>query len=652
MAIFDKKTKSSMINYINSRLLTCQHLLCALLATSIFALRWANCLPFSGYMPTLENSDWLSFAGTYLIYAKESFGFPIGLVGGLSFPFEAANISRGSIPLFAILFKGLAQFYPPFSEFYYFIFVEMLSVFLVAYVTCLLLNILNVNSFWLKLLGTVLVALSFPLLFRSSNYYGITFIVASFPMYLLGAYFYIRIYKKPDLKSLFLFSLVFPLAALIDYYLLFGLFFLVFLCLCFNGFEMLFNHNQFNRRRVFFVASSVFLGLLISSQILLFLGNQKNLAEPPDRSSIFNGRYLSSWGYGGGSGGGFHVADVLGLIVPPNDNKKEIPPYLTLGPTTYLTKLGWPITTNDLQGGQYEGFVFLGTIPISILLFLIITKVVTLLYKFKEYFAQLRMRWIAKLFMYDEIFSLPVIVGLSTFLLYIYSLGYIIHVGGVRFNNFITPSLALAFLWPKLIFARSLGRLAIPFMLFIVIGMIVCLNKYLHRNKCCSDKLKKRLYIAVIISLTLAHIYEIRGYLKPPQAVVYGNDITNVFNRSDHLAIKELMQSRKAIILVPALRDNIGWTKIGYALAFYSNIPISGATVEFGELQEQLDQYRRDISDVLSGGIKEIIDRYGNVAIAAPPLIAKSIAAASRVPITMYKLENPEVVILIPDIKS
>lgn len=601
-------------------------------------------------MPVLDNSDILSFTGTYLIYARESFSFPIGLVKGLSFPFEAANISRGSIPLFAILFKGLAKLYPPFSGYYYFIIVELLSVFLVAYFTCLLLSSFKITSFWLKLLGTVLVALSFPLLFRSSGYYGVTFIVASFPVYIACAYFYTRIYRNANFKSLLLFACIFPVAALIDYYLLFGLLFLTSFCLCLNCIETMLNNNRLNRNRVWFIMLAFLLGVILSSQMLFILGNQSNLEAPADSSDLIIGRYSEGWGYGGGGGGGFHVADVLDLVVPPKDSDGKVPIYRRCGPTAYLTKLGWPLTTNDLQDGQYEGFAYLGTVTIGILFFMIMIKIISLMRNIKKTFVRFRLKLMTKFFMHDKVFSLPIIIGLSTFLLYVFSWGYIVHVGGLRFNNIITPSLALAILWPKFVFARSLGRLAIPFMLFVVIATIVYLNKYLRRNMCFSDKRKKILCIAAIIFLIMVHLHEIQGYLRPPE-VTYGNDIVNVFGRADRIAIKELLQNKKAIMLVPALRDNKEWTKIGYALAFYSNIPISGATVGFGELSEQMKQYDMDISFILSGRINEIIDRYGNVAIAAPPSIADSILRNSNVHVKLYKLQSTKVSILIPDIK-
>ena len=107
-----------IINYIRSKSSTCQALLCAFLVTSIFSLRYINCLPFSGYMPIIPDHEILGYYGRYLIYARESFSFPIGLIKNLCFPFHAANMARGPIPLFAILFKLLSKIHAPFSEFH------------------------------------------------------------------------------------------------------------------------------------------------------------------------------------------------------------------------------------------------------------------------------------------------------------------------------------------------------------------------------------------------------------------------------------------------------------------------------------------------------------------------------------------------------
>ena len=80
-------------------------------------------------MPSSTNFELLGFYGRYLIYAQEPIAFPLGIIKGLSFPFnDVANIMRGPIPLFAIPIKVLSKICPPLGEFYYFVLAELLSL--------------------------------------------------------------------------------------------------------------------------------------------------------------------------------------------------------------------------------------------------------------------------------------------------------------------------------------------------------------------------------------------------------------------------------------------------------------------------------------------------------------------------------------------
>ena len=598
-------------------------------------------------MPILTNTDSLGFWGRYLIYAQEPFGFPIGLIRNLSFPFQTANITRGSMPLFGLLFKLLSKLYPPFAEFYYFPLVEIISVFLAGYFTCRLLENFKVKSFWLKLLGSTLVALSFPLLFRSSSYFEATIHVLFFPLYLAFIHFYIQLHKYLKWQSFFSIIIVLLIAALTGYYITLGIAFMFCVFLSFNFFALILKNNKINRNRLVYALFAFILGICLSFLAFFVFGNQENIELSPDASPLI-GRYNKQWGYGGGFGGGFHVADVLTYFIPPKDS--QIPnQWNKCGPTTYLTKLGYPISMNDLQDGQYEGFAYLGTTTIGILIFLIITNLLSLFNNFKLYFIKLKLKLSSKFFTFNPHFSLALVIGTASFMLYILSWGYIIHFAGVRFNNIPTPSLIIAVLWPKFMFVRSLGRLAIPFMLFITIGMIVYLNKYLHLYIYKAGFRKKALVASIIILLIIIHISEVRRYLKPPQ-VVYGNEIANVFGEKDKRLISQLLNDKKALMIVPQLQGKLNWGKISYALAFHAKIPISGATIGSpGERAVHLKQYSLDIEDIVAGNIKEIVARYGKVAIAAPSEIAEKILINSNLPLENYKLNDQDVVILILD---
>ena len=640
--------KNTIMLYIRSKSSIFQNLLCAFFATSIFSKRWINCLPFSGYMPVANNTDQLDVWARYLIWAREPFSFPIGVINGMSFPFRDASITRGPIPLFAILFKGLSKIYTPFSEFYYFVLIELLFVFLVAYFTCLLLESFKITSFWLKLLGAVLVSLSFPFLYRSSNYYGITYLMANFPLYLALAYFYIQIYKHPGLKSLVLLAGFLPIFAFFDYYNLFAAFFLFAVSLCLGLFNYVLNQSKLNRDRIISSASAFILGGILAFTVTFVLGGEGDLTVPPGTSPL-TARYGEGWGYGGGFGGGFHVADVLTVVIPPEDNE-SLPPWKGIGPSSYLTKMGFPITTGNLQDGQYEGFAYLGTTTIGILFVLLVIKLLSLVKRHRIYFMKLRLTLTSKIFLVNDLFPLPLIIGISAFMLYILSWGYIIHIGGIRFNNVPTPSLIMAILYPKFMFARSLGRLAIPFMLYITIGTIVYLGRYLGRYMYQASKYRKVLLGSIMIFLVIAHIYEISGYLEPSE-VTYGNEIANVFSKEEGVLVKQLLQGKRALMIAPDIRsgEDPNWLKISYSLAFYSNIPISGIYSGIGIPSEHRKQTDLDIHSILAGNIKEIVDRYGDVAIAVPSDIAKEILSKADISLKYYKLRSQDVTILTLD---
>jgi len=599
-------------------------------------------------MPVLNGGDNLEIWSRYLFYAREPFGFPIGLIKGLGFPFYTVSISRGPIELFAILFKSLSKIYAPFSEFYYPVLFELVCVFLVAYFVCLILEFFRVKSFWIKLLGTLLISLSFPLLFRSSSFYGLSYQIAYFPIYTAFFYFLIRLYSYPNRRSFFLLLVFFLILSFFNDYGLFGTYFIFFIFLILIFFRFILNRSKADHDRLFFAVPVFILGVIIVVLVSFMLGNQENITVSPE-ASLINARYETGWGYGGGYGGGFHVADVLSVVIPPKD-KEGIPLNRVCGPTSYLARIGFPITTNDLQDGQYEGFTYLGTVTIFILLFLIVSKVLFFIRNHRAWFLKLRLEIIYKLFMVNEIFSLPVIIGISVTILYIFSWGYIIHIGGIRLNNIATPSLIMAAIWPKLILVRSLGRLAIPFMLYITTVTIVWLNRYLYPYSHNKVIYKRISFVLVIIFLMIAHTAEVWGYLKPLQ-VTYGNGIADVISKEDQILIKRLLKDKRALMVVPALRDNFKWGKICYSLAFYANIPLSSAIIETGLSPKYKKQYDADVKQILEGNIRDVIYRYGDVAIAVSSDIANEILAKSDIPLQSHKLRDQDVSILILDMQ-
>jgi len=597
-------------------------------------------------MPIARDYDNLGYYGRYLIYAQEPFTFPLGVIKNLSFPFQAANTARGSMPIFAIFFKLLSKVYPAFEQVYYFVLAEMIAVFLTVLFTCMLLKHFGVRNFWAKLLASVLVALSFPVFFRSMGGYGHSFHVWYFPLYLAFAYTYLRLQTNPSFKTLLLPGLVITVAALTGYYAVMGICIIFSCCLLLNFADFLLNKTTVARKKILFTLCAFVIAIILLNLSMFVIGNQSNIKVSKGDSPL-KGRFSKSWGYGGGYGGGFHVADVLIPFIPPEDSD-EIPPYKKCGPNAYLTRLGFPITTADLQDGQAcVAFAYIGSIPMAIFAFLIITKMLSLAANRRQSLMKLRLKVASKLLSGDCLFSPHVILAISVFALYIISWGYIIHIAGIRFDHIVTPSLIIALLWPKFMFVRAVGRLAIPMMLLIEVGIVIWLIKFLQTRLRGTNK-SKVTFAIIMTALAAAHICEIRGYLKTRE-VTEGNEIANVFHHDDIHLIQKSTEKTNAIMVVPKFRTSHQWTKTCYSLAFYSRIPVSGATIGSpGERADHLARYKEDINLILDGDIKQIIDRYGRVAIASPQEYARKILTKTNVSLSSVTLQSQDVVILTP----
>lgn len=620
-------------------------ILAALLATAIFSTRWLNCLPFSGYSPALDNVDTLGFIGRYLIFAQEPFQFPFGSIHGLSFPFESAHISRGAIPLFALAFKAAGRIYSPFLEFNYLVFAELLAVFVTALFTCRFLELLRVRAFSALLLGACFVALSPALLFRSSSYYGETFVVLNFPLLLMTAYLFVRLFVCPETwKYRLAFGSVFPIMALVDLYLLFAAVVLVGVGVFAVSAFSLSDSGCTLRRQIRVMFASLVTGCALSLAILWLLGNQSNFEVPP-RTAVFLDRESTGWGYGGGFGGGFHVADVFSVIAA---NPTVIPEAHAHPPRSIVDRLDIPFLNARLQSGQYEGFAFIGSIPVLLLL-LGACGWVWQAGKNFEAAGSTRSALTEKLRIWlrePEHLALAAI-ALGCFSLYVFSWGYIVHVFGHRLNGILTPSTILAFIYPKFMYARSLGRMAIAFSMLISVAALLLFFRFAAASWL-AGSVRSRVLPVVSVALIAAHIVDVADYLKQPQHVVPGNEIAHTFSDEDVLTLKNVASSKAAVMLVPELLHSISWNRIGFSIAYHTRIPISGATLGFGERRSEIAQYAEDIRSIMGGNIGIVVSRYGPVVLAAPQSYASDIIARSDVTLEKIELKSQDVVLLVP----
>ena len=278
---------------------------------------------------------------------------------------------------------------------------------------------------------------------KSSLYFGMTFLVMGSPLYLGCAYFYVRLYKYGELKAGLLLACVLVCASLTDYYVLSGMALGLVFCLTVHLFEMLLRSNKrgYIFRRTLPVIIAFMIGISASLVIQGSLGNSRNL-DKVNIDRILDLRYgnvtsrLTS--YGGGFGGGFHVADVLSIMIPPRDNE-NLPSNYRLGPTALLARLGFPITTADLQDGQYEGFAYVGTIPLGMWAAAIVVSAVALLRKRRMLLTRLWLPITAQLHSTRDNDLLIRALVISCVAMYAVSWGYIIHIGGHRLYAILTP---------------------------------------------------------------------------------------------------------------------------------------------------------------------------------------------------------------------
>lgn len=600
-------------------------------------------------MPKLPDFELVGYYGRYLIYAQEPLSFPLGSIKGLSFPFDAANIMRGCIPVVAIPLKFLSKIFPPLGQFYYFVLVDLLCVFFSALFAWSLVREFNVKSFWTKLLAASLSGLSVILMHKCSHYYDVSYLMMHPPFYLSCVYFYVRLFKHREWKSGLLLSGTFICAALTDYYIFLGLTMGLTICVATNVVEILLRREK--RKLIFVkttpVIAAVLVGVVLGVLINGAIGYQRNF-DKVNKEVLLNGRYNTCWGYGGGFGGGFHVADVLSVIIPPA-GEEIVPIYKGLGPRAYLASLGFPLTTAKLQDGQYEGFSYIGTIPLGILVTVLILKVFALLRKPKMLLARLRLHAVARIYSTRDNDILIRAIGVSVIALYIMSWGYIIHIGGHRLNNVITPSFILACLYPQFALARSLGRFAWPLSIFMVLTAALLFERYISAYFYEKGRGGIIALGFLVVILIVMHITEVSGYLRQSQ-VIRGNEIANVFSDGDVATIKETVRGKIAIMVVPSFVGDMNWTMISYSLAFHGRIPISGSTIgPPGESAKELDQYVRDIKDISTGKLQDIVKRYGKICIACPSVLAQKILANSDLPLQEHHLVSRDCVILTLD---
>ena len=568
----------------------------SILITALYSIHFYQVLPFSGYTRVF-NYETVTTLTSYLIYAREPFSFPLGEINGLTYPFSDANIGNvGALPLFAVIFKALGKVFPQFQEFDYFVFVELLSCFVTALFAQKTLLQLGVKHIVFLVLGALLTGTSYVLLTRSAMMQ--TFCVVAFPLFMAWIYFALNASgrDKWHYQSDVAFLLLFPIAALLDNYTLFGVLLGTFTLLGRELFEVFFGglKSSWNRlSRIIFYCSA---GTSLSVLALYIIG----MFPLPSFSFGFTS-------YDVGAGGRYHVADLFGPLIPVDSN---------IG-VSLLSKLGFPFSTANLQPGQYEGLAYVGTATLFLLL-------VGWLWKFiKQTPSVDRFRDSSHRL---HIYSPWAKVAIAVIVVFIYSLGYELIILGHSFPNFAgMPAAWISDRVTSLYNLRAPGRLASLLSFFIILsGMSIFYKVAIHSA---STRLSKFGFIGVFL-ISLIHIVEIAPLLKPVSAQAL-HPIGGVVSFEDVETLRLIGSKHEAVFVAPSVRAAGAWTIEAYGLVYYlgvkSNLHYIARTNP-----ENTVILNRDVQRILTGQWDSIIADYGNVLIAIPISVSDGLRIHSQ----------------------
>lgn len=526
----------------------------SLLIACIFSIRYINCLPFSGYTRDF-NYETVATLLSYFIYAAEKWTFPIGEITSFTYPFLDANIGNvGGIPLFGILFKILASFFPYFLNFDYFILVDIASSFFTAYFAQKILLKLGVYKSKFLILGAFLMGTSLLLLNRSI--WMQPFCIVSCSIYTAWIYSTILVLEKKrfSFTNILKYTLIFPAAVLLDGYSFFGILLGSFVIIIIIGYEYFFGRSLLTKINLKNIILYFIAGILLSYFALFIIG----MYPMPNTAQTFTS-------YDFGMGGRYHGADFLSPIIPQGGNKfsgmlNSLPSQIA----------GFPLTTDILSDGQYEGISYIGT-PVLIILtfsgFNWVRKSLT-----KNIFPARSQCKLKLTTTWDKIF-------ISVFAVFIYSLGYELHILGRAYPDFsLMPAAWISDRMPSLYNVRAMGRLAMLFSLFLMLEAIRLLSVWADTYK--NEKKKSYLHgdhlvnrsSFIIFFLAALHLYEIYPFLKPvtsqPIHFVGGR-----FSEADVQSIQELSLNKNLVMIAPSVSAvDVDWEATAYGVVYYSKL--------------------------------------------------------------------------------
>lgn len=581
----------------------------ALGVAAIFSVRFLDCLPFSGFIRTFNYETVTTFA-SFLIYAAEPFSFPLGVIKGLTFPFEDANVGNvGALPLFAISVKALGRIIPYFQTFDYFVPVEIASCFLTALFAQKILGILGVTQTAFRILAALLTGTSFLLLTRSSWHQP--FCVVSFPIF--AAWIFAMLLTLQRGKWRFRQDLaivsIFPIATLTDNYAFIGILLGTGVLLAREFFEAIFgglstSWNRFSRI-LFFCVGGVALSILGLYIIGMF-------PLPPIPQTFTS--------YDFGMGGRYHVADFFAPWIPVANGSFTEP--------SLLGRLGFPINTDQLGEGQYEGVGYVGTAALLLWMAIAAGWLFSIRKNCQANYLRHRLAQ-DKLALYSPWKK----IGLAIALVFIFSLGYELRVLGHAFPNFSgMPAAWIADRISPLYNIRATGRLAPLLSVFLILEGIrrFCRwyegisNRPSHRPIGFS-----RIGLSVVMVFVAIHFIEIAPFLRPVPAhpSLPSQPISGIYSDEEIEKIRNIASHHDIVLVSPSVRAvDVRWTSEAYGLVYYAGLRSN--LYYLARTDPSHDALiAGDLSRVIEGDWDSLIKQYGRVVFAIPSDRAEKLRA-------------------------
>ncbi|CAI8285068.1 MAG: Uncharacterised protein [Gammaproteobacteria bacterium] len=325
--------------------------------------------------------------------------------------------------------------------------------------------------------------------------------------------------------------------------------------------------------------------------------------------------------YDFGMGGRYHVADLFSTWLPAAN-----------GTTAYfrepslLGRLDFPISTKLLADGQYEGVAYIGTSALLIWSLLAVIWLVSLCKKRLGSAVQI-VSMKSRLTLYSPWKK----VGLATVCVFIFSLGYELHILGQTFPSFSgMPAAWIADRFPAVHNIRAQGRLASMLSIFLILEGVRQLSVWfdyrsqqLHRGQ---PQSRDYLAISITVFVTAIHVLEVSPFLK--SIPVQPSHPIGGWTTDEIAKIKRISAGRDAIMISPSWREGLEWEIDIYSLAYYSGLR-SNINLIARTLPERDVRIARDLDKTIKGEWDMLLEEYGDKILFAIP-ISRADALRSR----------------------